>query len=120
MADATTPTEEEQADSVEANCADCGDVHPVGDRPMGYTTTECPRCGSTQYTSETTGDQITKSHSERIYDAVTDVRGVGAQTRDNIIETYGTYYEFEAADERELRAIDGVGRRTAEQIVAAR
>lgn len=116
--DATTGAD--QTSAVTAHCTACDDVHPVGDRPMDGITTVCPHCGATGYTTECTADPIEKSHAERIADAVRDVRGVGEQTRTNIVAAYETYYAFEAADADALQEIDGVGRQTAQRIITAR
>lgn len=116
MAQSMSSNEDAQNEDIEAHCTACGDVHPLGDRRMGWTTTICPHCGDTSYKSVCDADPITKSHSDRIHDAIVDVRGVGDQTRDNILDAYETYYTFEAADERELRSIDGVGKQTAKRI----
>lgn len=104
---------------VEATCADCGDVHPVGDRRLDGVATECPACGSTRYTSTSTDDPIQKSENERIADAVGDVHGVGDRNLGFIQARFSTLAELEAADERALREIEGVGRQTAERIVDA-
>lgn len=110
--DALTP-------GVVATCANCGDEHPVADRliPGEAITTVCPHCGDTRYTSTALGGQSIKPDSERISDAVRDVRGVGNQTRENIISHFSTYQEFTNATESELCSIDGVGKQTAKRIL---
>ena len=113
--DASTDSDEQEA-SLAARCTDCDDLHPLGDRQMDGVTTICPACGSPSYRSEPQGDQTIKPDDERIADAVRDINGVGDQTLENIIEAFSTYYEFEAATERELRQIEGVGKQTAARI----
>lgn len=120
QAHVASPDPEVQSETVKARCENCGDLHPVGDRRMGEVTTVCPHCGDTRYVSQCDAEPIEKSHADRIRDAVRDVAGVGEQTRENIVATYDLYYEFEAADEDDLKSIDGVGARTARRIVDAR
>ena len=43
--------------TVLAECHDCDDRHPVGEREMGWTTTMCPICGSTSYGTVVDGDR---------------------------------------------------------------
>jgi ERCC4-type nuclease len=108
-----------------ARCTDCGDEQPVGDRPAHAPTeettctTKCPSCKSTSYESIADGDGISKSEDERITDAIRDVYGVGQKNLDNILDTYSTYVEIERADVEDLTAIEGIGEKTAEGIVAA-
>lgn len=112
------PTESgEQESTVVANCMECGDQHPVGDRSQTSGTTTCPRCGDTRYTSEVIGETDIKPDDARIRDAVQDVKGIGEETCENIISAYETYYDFEAASAEELNMIDGVGKLTSKRIV---
>lgn len=110
---------------VYARCSECGDEHSIGDRtrfpPDGETcqTTTCPACGSKSYESVADGEGITKPEAERIADAIRDVRGVGGETLENVVNRYGLFVELQAADAEELVEIENVGTATAERIVAA-
>lgn len=102
---------------VEATCADCGDVHPVGDRVLDGVTTECPACGSTRYSSTSTAGRIRKSEAARIADAVRGVAGVGEHTLAHIQAEFSTYAELERADRDRLMEIEGVGKMSSEGIL---
>lgn len=124
MSECTTKTtgSEEQETNVAAQCTACGDEHPLGDRRLdaNSTTTVCPHCGSTQYTSVCYGGQIVKSVDERIADVVSGVSGIGSETQANIINAFDLYVEFESAGVTDLRKIEGVGKTTAERIIETR
>lgn len=116
------PTETTTNDkaSVGARCAACDDEHPLGDRPMGTVTTQCPHCGDTRYESISYGQSHIKPDAERIADVVRDINGVGEQTVENILDTFPSYYDFVGADASVLRRIDGVGRQIADRITEKR
>lgn len=105
--------------TVVAHCSDCNDTHPVGDRLADWTTTRCPVCGSTTYGTEATEGESPKSEAERIADAISNVRGVGEETKENIVEEFGFYAELEGASVDQLADIDNVGETTAERIKEA-
>lgn len=107
--------------TVIAHCQSCGDEHPVGDRQRDdsdhgtCTTTQCPSCGDTPYSSNAIEGSV-KPCEERIADAVNDVYGVGNKTLANIQAHFDTYAGIEAASNAELKTIDGVGEKAATQI----
>lgn len=104
---------------IHAECVDCGDTHPLADRSMGWITTNCPSCESTQYRTIYNGSHIEKSERARIRDAINDLDGVGGQTLGNILSEYDYYAELEVASVDELTEIRLVGDATAERIVDA-
>lgn len=116
----TQPETGESTATVGARCTDCGDEHPLGDRPLGDVTTHCPHCKSTSYETLFTGDPITKPDDERITDVVRGISGVGDQTLENILTTFDAYYEFEAASRKQLESITGVGTQIATEILNRR
>jgi len=103
---------------ITATCQDCGDEHPLGDRPETDTTTACPACRSQSYTTHAT-TTITKSERERIEDAVSDVDNVGDETLENLCTEFDFYAELSGADVDELTDVELVGDATAQQIVEA-
>ncbi|WP_153953008.1 hypothetical protein [Halosegnis longus] len=117
--------------TIVAQCSDCGDEHPNGDRPVYYgpdeydpdeqlttTATKCPVCGCPTYTTSVAVDETVKPVDERIADAV-DVHGVGAETQSNIVQHFDGWRSFCQADMDELRTIDGVGKSNGERIIEA-
>ena len=113
----TVSNREDETYTVGARCVECRDQHPLHDRSYNGVTTLCPHCGSTQYSTVYTGEQITKPDAERITDAVKDIRGVGKETRQNIVSYFDAYYEFDAASVEDLTDIPRVGPGTAQRIV---
>lgn len=84
---------------------------------MGWTTTECPICASTQYSSIVDGER--KPPDLRIAEAIDGLDGVGSATKRNIIQSFDSFSALKDADVHRLTEIDLVGTTTAESIVEA-
>ena len=106
---------------VKAICSDCRDEHPLGDRltDPDRTTTTCPNCRSTSYSSEPVDAETLPSERDRIHDAVADIRGVGQKNLKHLQNTFGLYVELETASVDDLTEVQGIGEKTAERIVEA-
>lgn len=110
---ATTSTDDNA--SVIAICHDCGLKHPVGDRPMGWITTECPVCESTGYTSKVSTVDVSPHH-DMIREELADVTGVGTANLNNLIKHYYSREQLMNASVTELTNVDGIGEQTAKNI----
>jgi excinuclease UvrABC nuclease subunit len=77
-------------------------------------------CDSPRYATEYTGEYTSKSDAERIADIARPAGGVGTTNLGNLLATFDHYVEFDVATATELMAIDGIGRKTAENIVNRR
>lgn len=106
-----------------ATCTNCEDQHSVGDRPArGETTccgTSCPQCDHPGYYSKVIDEDV-ESEADKIEDALEGVDGIGTKNKQNVIDAFVRYTDFERASASKLTDIRGVGSQTAKNIIDAR
>jgi ERCC4-type nuclease len=102
---------------VMARCLSCEDKHPLGVRGEGFTTTECPSCDSTSYTSKpqpSEFDDMTVRAFVEEYCA--DVDGVGAVAVDGLVAEFRSIAALRSASIERLAEADGVGQQNGRNV----